>query len=103
MKRMVARMSQTLTEFKTMNSTISSGGASVSNGFGRNTAREFFSKENLIHPVVEENQKLREKLKMLEDAKSSRSGNGSAVQLHAINAEADRVAKDFENYKTQTN
>jgi len=60
-----------------MNSTMNSGqngGGSQSN-FGRHTAREFFSKENLIHPIVDENQKLREKLRMLEEAKSTKSGN----------------------------
>ena len=79
MKRMVSRMSQTLTEFKTLNSTVSSGNGSAM--FGRHTAKEFFSRENLTHPLVEENQKLREKLKLLESAKSERGG---AVSMHAI-------------------
>jgi hypothetical protein len=35
---------------------------SQSNGFGRQTAKEFFSKENIMHPAVEENQLLRKKL-----------------------------------------
>lgn len=47
MKRMVTRMSQTLTEFKSLGGTVTS--------LGRNTAQEFFSKENIRHPVVEEN------------------------------------------------
>ena len=54
MQRMVKRMSQTLTEFKSMGVTGSSMGQS--NGFGRQTAKEFFSKENIMHPAVEENQ-----------------------------------------------
>jgi hypothetical protein len=54
-----------------MSSTLSSGVGGGSQfaaaGVGRHTAREFFSKENLTHPVVEENQKLRERLRMLEE------------------------------------
>lgn len=105
MKRMVMRMSQTLSEFKSMNSTINSG---QSSGFGRHTAREFFSKENLTHPLMDENQKLREKLKMLEEAKSSKDGgsqhhSGGGLSLHNIHAEANRVAEEFENYKIHTN
>ena len=97
MKRMVSRMSQTLTEFKqSMGSTLNSN---VSSGFGRQTAREFFSKENLTHPVVEENQKLRDKLRKLEDAKSQRGG---ASQISLINAEADKVAHEFDSYKSET-
>jgi hypothetical protein len=64
MKRMVQRMSQTLSEFKNMNSTLNSAAGSNFSA-ARNTAREFFSRDNLIHPVVEENQKLRDKLRML--------------------------------------
>ena len=43
---------------------------------------------------------------MLEEAKSTRSGNqalGGAVSLHNIHAEADKVAQDFESYKVNTN
>jgi hypothetical protein len=29
----------------------------------RNTAKEFFSKENILHPIVEENMNLKKKLK----------------------------------------
>lgn len=71
-----------------MNSTLSSGaGSSNNNQFGRHTAREFFSKENLTHPVVEENQKLREKLRLLEETSSQKGGG-----MQSLNAEADRVA-----------
>jgi hypothetical protein len=66
-------MSQTLSEFKNMNSTLSSGAGSHFSA--RNTAREFFSKDNLIHPVVDENQKLREKLRMLQEASSQKSSS----------------------------
>ena len=54
MLRMVQRMSQTLTEFKSMNNT-GNGSQMNYNSIGRQTAKEFFSKENMIHPVVEEN------------------------------------------------
>jgi hypothetical protein len=33
------------------------------NNVGRQTAKEFFSKENMSHPVVEENISLKQKLK----------------------------------------
>jgi hypothetical protein len=98
MKRMVHRMSQTLSEFKNMNSTLNS--AVGSNFGGRQTAREFFSKDNLIHPVVEENQKLREKLRMLQEVSSQKSGS---AQMHQMSSEADRVAQNFENYKINSN
>ena len=88
MKRMVSRMSQTLTEIK------QSPAASA-----RQTAKEFFSKENLTHPVVEENLKLREKLRLLEETKSHRGG---AAQVSLISAEADRVAQEFDDYKSET-
>jgi hypothetical protein len=59
----------------------------------------------LTHPLMDENQKLREKLRMLEDAKSSRGGGSSQNNggLHNIHAEANRVAEEFENYKIYTN
>ena len=46
---------------------------------------------------------------MLEEAKSSRGGSsqhnggGGALSLHNINAEANRVAEEFENYKIHSN
>lgn len=107
MRRMVQRMSQTLTEFKSTpnqnhshNHSIAST-STANNNLGRQTAREFFSRENLIHPIVDENQKLRDKLRMLEEAasKSSRSGNAG---MFAIQAEANRVASEYEQYKENT-
>ena len=90
MKRMVSRMSQTLTEIKQTSTSMQSA---------RQTAKEFFSKENLTHPMVEENLKLREKLRLLEETKSQRGG---AAQVSLISAEAERVAQEFDDYKSET-
>ena len=67
----------------------------------RNTAKEFFSRENLIHPVVDENAKLREKLRYLEDAKSARSGTAN-VPISNMHAEAGKVAQEYDSYQTMT-
>ena len=73
MQQMIKRMSQTLTDFKSTNTFAQS-----QTNVGRQTAKEFFSKENLTHPVVEENARLKEKLKMLEDVRSQ-SGNVNKI------------------------
>ena len=44
-------------------------GGAPSTNIARNTAKEFFSKENVLHPVVEENMSLKQKLKQLEQTK----------------------------------
>lgn len=67
----------------------------------RNTAKEFFSRENLIHPVVDENAKLREKLRYLEDAKSARSGTSNAPK-NMMQAEVGKVAQEYDNYQSMT-
>lgn len=64
-------MSQTLSEFRNNNNVMNqtngtnsnmSNGFNNNNNFGRQTAKEFFSKENITHPVVEENLILKKKL-----------------------------------------
>lgn len=37
----------------------------------------------------------------MHEAKSQRGGGG-AVSMHAIHAEAEKVAQDYDNYKTMT-
>jgi DNA-binding transcriptional regulator YiaG len=50
--------------------------------------------------VVEENQKLREKLRMLHEVSSQKS---SSAQMHQMSSEAEKVAQNFENYKINSN
>jgi ABC-type phosphate transport system ATPase subunit len=90
MLRMVKRMSQTLTEFKSMGNTSQSNQTftnSNNNNMGRQTAKEFFSKENKTHPAVEENMNLKKKLKQLEQARQM----GGAVSLNNLNFEKSKV------------
>lgn len=58
MQKMVQRMSQTLTEFKKMGNTPQQMNNPFSN-IGLQTAKEFFSKENKMHPLIDENTKLK--------------------------------------------
>ncbi|CDW86326.1 UNKNOWN [Stylonychia lemnae] len=109
MKRMVKRMSQTLGEFRNMNSTGGMSQQNQSNGFnqttgtmnsnfGRQTAKEFFSKENLMHPAVEENAQLKKKLQQLEQAKVL----GGAVSLNNLHVEKKKIEQDFQSYQNIT-
>ena len=75
MKKMVARMSQTLQDFSSSDAAASSAGFSQA---GRRTAQEFFSKENRHHPLMQENESLMSKLHMLEEAKSMSGAVGQA-------------------------
>jgi len=66
MKKMIQRMGQTLNDFKQMRTT----GASTFQvqPSQQKTAKEFFSKANQEHPVVKENEQLRQRLRDLERA-----------------------------------
>jgi len=71
LKKMVERMSQTLQDFHQMSkSQVSFQSLTSGDNFGRQTANEFFSRENMQHPSIEENKKLKQKLESLSMAKS---------------------------------
>jgi len=90
MQRMVKRMSQTLTEFRPNGLPLGVA--------ARQTAREFFSKENASHPVVEENAQLKKKLQQLEQARAM----GGAVSLNSLHVEKKKVEQDFQSYQVIT-
>jgi hypothetical protein len=54
---------------------------------GRQTAKEFFSKENITHPVIDENAQLKRKLKQLEEARQM----GGAVSVNSLQNDKSRV------------
>jgi urease alpha subunit len=65
----------------------------------RNTAKEFFSKENVLHPAVEENMNLKKKLKQLEQ---TRQLGGGAVSLNTVHVEKSKIEQDFQSYQVIT-
>ena len=85
MKRLVRRMSQTLSEFSSQAQMM------------RQT-KEFFSRENSVHPVVEDNALLRHKLSQLEEARLK----GGAVSMNTLQAEKDKVEQDYKFFQTMT-
>ena len=46
----------------------------------RRTAREFFSKDNLNHPSIEENKQLKSQIKHFKDIKSQTMGKFESTQ-----------------------
>ena len=91
MRQMIVQMSDMLSQsqgsvMQTQSSGFGMGGGSILNHTlksdmqmssmtQRKTAREFFSKDNVIHPTIEENKQLKSQLNHFKSVKASVSGN----------------------------